>query len=133
MNKEYEEEYKQQFREMTAEEIAFHIGLEKVRNVMQGFPEDFGIKQIRRLIKEVQEETPEKRYCKRCNATKDADLFYEDRKYCIRCLEKEKEKYWKQIERKKAYDKAYGQVDEYCAVCECNVKKKKLAKHQKTQ
>ena len=33
----------------------------------------------------------EKRYGKRCNATKDADLFYEDRNYCIRCLDKEKE------------------------------------------
>ena len=75
----------------------------------------------------------EKRYCKRCNATKDADLFYEDRKYCMRCLDKEKEKYWKHIERKKAYDKAYGQVEEYCAVCECNVKKKKLARHILTQ
>ena len=75
----------------------------------------------------------EKRYCKRCNATKDADLFYEDRKYCMRCLDKEKEKYWKHIERKEAYDKAYGQVEEYCAVCECNVKKKRFARHQKTQ
>ena len=35
----------------------------------------------------------EKRYCKRCNSTKDADLFYEDRKYCMRCLDKEKEKH----------------------------------------
>ena len=60
-NKEYEEEYKQQFREMTKEAIEFHIGLEKVRNVMEGFPEDYGIEQIRRLIKEVQEEKTQKK------------------------------------------------------------------------
>ena len=35
-NKEYEEEYKEQFRNMTDEQIERHIGLEKVRNVMDG-------------------------------------------------------------------------------------------------
>ena len=75
----------------------------------------------------------EKRYCKNCNATKDADLFYEDRKYCIRCLEKEKEKYWKHIERRTAYSKAYGQIESYCDVCECTIRKCKWSRHQKTQ
>ena len=41
----------------------------------------------------------EKRYCKRCNSTKDADLFYEDRKYCMRCLDKEKEKHQRHREK----------------------------------
>ena len=31
------QEYKEQFRQMTGEEIERHIGLEKVRNVMEGF------------------------------------------------------------------------------------------------
>ena len=31
---------------------------------------------------------------------KDADLFYEDRKYCIRCLDKEKEKHQRHREKK---------------------------------
>ena len=30
---------------------------------------------------------------------KDADLFYEDRKYCIRCLDKEKEKHQRHREK----------------------------------
>ena len=41
---------------MTPEQIEFHIGLEKVRNVMEGFPKNHGIEYIRKLIKEVQEE-----------------------------------------------------------------------------
>ena len=56
MDRAYEKEYKEQFRNMTPEEIEFHIGLEKVRNVMDGFPKNHGIENIRKLIKEVQEE-----------------------------------------------------------------------------
>ena len=44
-NKEYEEEYKHtDLNEMTEQNriVKFHIGLEKVRNVMEGFPEDHG-------------------------------------------------------------------------------------------
>ena len=51
-----QKEYKEQFRNMTPEEIEFHIGLEKVRTVMEGFPKNHGIENIRKLIKEVQEE-----------------------------------------------------------------------------
>ena len=35
----------------------------------------------------------EQKYCKRCNATKSSDEFNDINKYCIRCLEKEREKY----------------------------------------
>ena len=45
----------------------------------------------------------EKRYCKRCNSTKHADLFYEDRKYCVRCLDKEKEKHRRHREKRLEY------------------------------
>ena len=51
-----QKEYKEPFRNMTPEEIEFHIGLEKVRNVMEGFPENHGIENIRKIIREVQEE-----------------------------------------------------------------------------
>ena len=98
--------------------------------------------------KEVSGSSIEKRYCKRCNATKDADLFYEDKKYCIRCLEKEREKYWKNVdkqrarrrkydeehkERKKEYDKTFSQIEKDCEVCECKVRKCRWSKHILTQ
>ena len=55
---EYDEEYKEQeqFRKMTDEEIERHIGLEKVRNVMEGFDREHGIDKIRRMIQEVRNE-----------------------------------------------------------------------------
>jgi len=56
MDRAYEKEYKEQFRNMTPEQIESHIGLEKVRNVIEGFPKNHGIEYIRKLIKEVQEE-----------------------------------------------------------------------------
>ena len=40
---EYDEEYKEQFRKMTDEEIERHIGLEQVRNVMEGIDKEHGI------------------------------------------------------------------------------------------
>ena len=40
---EYDEEYKEQFRNMTDEEIERHIGLERVRNVMEGLEREHGI------------------------------------------------------------------------------------------
>lgn len=55
-NKEYEQEYKEQFRNMTDKQIEQHIGLEKVRNIIEGFPENFGIDKIRKLIEEVKKE-----------------------------------------------------------------------------
>ena len=55
-NKEYEQEYKEQFRNMTDKQIEQHIGLEKVRNIIEGFPENFGIDKIRKIVKEVKKE-----------------------------------------------------------------------------
>ena len=61
MDRAYEKEYKEQFKNMTPEQIEFHIGLEKVRNVMEGYPKNHGIEHIRKLIKEVQEEKQNKK------------------------------------------------------------------------
>ena len=49
-DEEYEKEYKEQFKNMTDEQIEQHIGLEKVRNVMEGFDENSGIDKIRKLV-----------------------------------------------------------------------------------
>ena len=59
-NQEFEEEYKEQFRNMTDEQIERHIGLEKVRNVMDGLDKDYGIDKIRKLIKEIKKEKVKK-------------------------------------------------------------------------
>ena len=56
----FDKEYCDQFRDMTPEQIENHIGLEKVRNVMEGFPVDFGIARIRQLVKKVKEEEANK-------------------------------------------------------------------------
>lgn len=56
-----DEEYKEQFRNMTPEQIENHIGLEKVRNVMDGLPAEHGIKRIRKLIEQIQKEEAEKK------------------------------------------------------------------------
>ena len=58
---EYDEEYKEQFRNMTDEEIERHIGLERVRNVMEGFEREHGIDKIRRIVKEIKDEKIERR------------------------------------------------------------------------
>ena len=52
----FDEEYKEQFRQMTDEEIERHIGLEKVSNVMEGFDREHGIEKIRRMIEEINNE-----------------------------------------------------------------------------
>ena len=52
----FDKEYVEQFQNMTNEEIENHIGLEKVRNVMEGYPVDFGIAKIRQLVKKIKEE-----------------------------------------------------------------------------
>ena len=56
---EYDEEYKEQFRKMTDEEIERHVGLERVRNVMEGFDREHGIDKIRRMIEEIKNEDEE--------------------------------------------------------------------------
>ena len=57
----FDEEYKKQFRNMTPEQIENHIGLEKVRSVMDGLPPEHGIKRIRKLIENIQKEEAEKK------------------------------------------------------------------------
>ena len=84
----------------------------------------------------------EQKYCKRCNATKNPDEFNDINKWCVRCLEKEREKHHrnkeKRAERNKnycsnhkdeikeyrqAYDKEYRQIEVWCDIAECKVKK----------
>ena len=48
------------FRNMTDEQIERHIGLEKVRNVMDGLDKNYGIDKIRELIKEIKKEKVKK-------------------------------------------------------------------------
>ena len=52
---------------MTDAEIERHIGLEKVRNVMEGFDNEHGMDKIRRMIQEVRtedkKEEPEDEEC----------------------------------------------------------------------
>jgi len=55
-NKEYEKDHKEQFKNMTDEQIEQHIGLEKVRNIIEGFDKDYGIDRIRQIVKEIKEE-----------------------------------------------------------------------------
>ena len=57
---EYDEEYKEQFRQMTDEETERHIGLEKVRHVMEGFDREHGIDKIRRMIEEIKNKNEDK-------------------------------------------------------------------------
>ena len=59
-NKDYKEEYKEQFRNMTDEQIEQHIGLEKVRNVMEGFDVNYGIDKIRKIVEEIKKEKVKK-------------------------------------------------------------------------
>ena len=59
MKKDKEElydEYKEQFRNMTDEQIEHHIGLEKIRNVIEGFDKEHGIDRIRHLVNEIKKE-----------------------------------------------------------------------------
>ena len=90
----------------------------------------------------------EKKYCKRCNSTKAVEEFNDVNKYCLRCLEKNREKHFKNRdkrlemnkkwyaehkEEKKAYRKEYNQRERECEVCECKIKMNGWAKHLKTQ
>lgn len=52
----FDKEYVEQFRDMTPAQIENHSGLEKVRNIVEGYPVDFGIARIRQLIKKIKEE-----------------------------------------------------------------------------
>ena len=63
-NKTYLDKYKEQFRNMTDEQIEQHIGLEKVRYVIEGL-------EIRKIVKEIKQEKEkqdeaEKKQCTKC-------------------------------------------------------------------
>ena len=91
----------------------------------------------------------EKQYCKRCNATKPVEEFNGKNKYCIRCLEKNREKHQRNKEqrnarnkqyreehkeeisaKKKEWQKVYNEVD--CEICKCKIKKCWMSRHLKT-
>lgn len=55
-NQEYEREYKEQFRNMTDKQIEHHIGLEKVRNIIDGFDVNHGIDKIKKIVEEIKKE-----------------------------------------------------------------------------
>lgn len=55
-NQEYEREYKEQFRNMTDKQIEQHIGLEKVRNIIDGFDVNHGIDKIKKIVEEIKKE-----------------------------------------------------------------------------
>ena len=40
---------------MTDEQIEQHIGLERLRNILDGYPEDHGIEQLKILLKKLRE------------------------------------------------------------------------------
>ena len=70
-NKTYLDKYKEQFRNMTDEQIEQHIGLEKVRYVIEGLDKNHGIDEIRKIVKEIKQEKEkqdeaEKKQCTKC-------------------------------------------------------------------
>ena len=94
----------------------------------------------------------EQKYCKRCNATKTSDEFNDINKYCERCLEKEREKHHRNKEKRaernqkyyiehkdeikeqhREYQKEYRQIEVWCDICDCKVKKCRASKHLHTQ
>ena len=62
-DEQYEEECKEQFRNMTYnvtdEQTGQHIGLEKVRNIVEGVDENYGIDTIRKLVEKIKKEQEE--------------------------------------------------------------------------
>ena len=94
----------------------------------------------------------EQKYCNKCNATKISDEFHDINKYCIRCLEKERDNYRRNKEKKqeqkqkyyvehkedikeqhRKYNKEYRQIEVWCDICKCKVKKCRASKHLQTQ
>ena len=83
---------------------------------------------------------------------KNTDEFNDINKYCIRCLEKEREKYRRNKEKKqeqeqkyyvehkeeikeqhRKYNKECRQIEVWCGICKCKVKKCRASKHLQTQ
>ena len=140
-DKEYREEYKQQFRNMTNEQIEHHIGLEKVRNVIEGFDKDFGIDEIRKLVEEVKNEKSnlEKQTCSRCQKTKDCNEFTVPNKLCNTCINDKREyrrckkEGIERVKEKKEPVKRDTITMYNCPLCKYSVKLYKKAQHEKSQ
>ena len=92
----------------------------------------------------------EKQYCKRCNATKPVEEFNGINQYCIRCLEKEREKHQKNKEqrhqqsnkyreehkkeinaRMTEFSKVYNQIEVVCDISQCKVETKRKKNQKK--
>ena len=73
---------------MTDEQIEYHIGLEQVRNVIEGFDREHGISEIRKLIEKVKNEKKEleTQKCSRCYKTKNCNEFIHLISYVIPVL-----------------------------------------------
>ena len=63
------------------EQIETHIGLEKVRNVMDGLPAEHGIKRIGKLIEQIQKQEAEKK--KNTNKNRFRKPIYIDWRLCM--------------------------------------------------
>ena len=140
-NKEYKEEYKQQFRNMTDEQIEYHIGLEKVRNVIEGFDREHGINEIRKIIEEVKNEKQklEIKKCSRCYKIKNCNEFTSPRKVCNTCLDDKKEyrrckrEGIERVKEEREPSKRDKTTMYNCPLCQCSVKLYKKAQHEKTK
>ncbi len=94
----------------------------------------------------------DKRQCTRCCVVKALGDFKDTRKYCQKCLEKERENYrknkdekrerWKTyytnnkteiLEKGKEYKKKYRKLEVFCDYCQCKVKKCRWSKHLQTE
>jgi len=77
---------------MTDEQIEYLIGLEQVRNVIEGFDREHGLSEIRKLIEEVKNEKKELETpkCSRCYKTKNCNEFTSPHKLCNTCLDDQK-------------------------------------------
>ena len=95
-----------------------------------------------------------KRQCQRCCVVKAFEDFKDTNKYCERCLEKEREKYQKNREKKgrggsgrsiteiikqkflkkgKNTTKSIDNLKVFCDFCQCKVKKCRWSKHLQTE
>lgn len=108
-NKKYLDEYKEQFRNMTDEQIEQHIKLEKVRNVIDGLDKNHGIDEIRKIVKEINQEKEkadeiEKKQCTKCKVFRLTNQFKEGRTQCNICLASKQE--YRENHREKLREKA---------------------------
>ena len=111
-NKTYLDKYKEQFRNMTDEQIEQHIGLEKVRYVIEGLDKNHGIDEIRKIVKEIKQEKEkqdeaEKKQCTKCKVFRWTNQYKEGRTQCNKCLEQKQQYREKHCEELKEKTKWY--------------------------